>query len=350
MMNHDVVRDRIVRLVAPLLLMRMMVCCWAFINNPISLPSHRLSLTGVHSSSTSTGSYSEERILHITKSPSVERISRKTQEHRFTGEYEYSGLELWLDLRGSSLTPKTALQLWAMEGQKENMYAPPFVKCLVSSMEMSYSSPSLDRYDDIDVLIVEERMDDDDDMQYITQQQLYDPSPSSSSSNYCLGRILNLHASSSSKPMLPDPLLAMEHASNGQWIIIDTDGWKKIEADERLRMSLPLLELIASSSAATAASTKKCAGNNRGGIGLTCHTNNEVVKTIMFIQSMMAGGGGDGRQVRTKTLTSGIVIPDEDNTSIPSAGANDESTTHHFAIVVPYDIELLRTAQLLLGK
>jgi hypothetical protein len=280
----------------------------------------------------------------------VERISRKTtQEHRFTGEYEYSGLELWLDLRGTSLTPKTALQLWAMEGQKENViYAPPFVKCLVSSMEMSYSSPSLDIYDDIDVLIVEERMDDDDDMQYIVQQQTCNPSPSSS--NYCIGRMLNLQVSSSSKPILPNPLPAMEHASNGQWIIIDTDGWKKIEADERLRMALPLLELIASSSAATAASTTKCASNNRGGIGLTCHTNNEVVKTIMFIQSMLAGGGGDGRQVRTKTLTSGIVIPDEDNTSIPSAGANDESTTHHFAIVVPYDIELLRTAQLLLGK
>jgi hypothetical protein len=274
----------------------------------------------------------------------VERISRKTQEHRFTGEYEYSGLELWLDLRGTSLTPKTALQLWAMEGQKENMHAPPFVKCLVSSMEMSYSSPSLDIYDDIDVLIVEERMDGDDDMQYIVQQQTYDPS-SSSLSNYCIGRILNLQASSS-KPILPDPLPAMEHASNGQWIIIDTDGWKKIEADERLRMALPLLELIASSSA-TAASTT-CASNNRGGIGLTCHTNNEVVKTIMFIQSMLAGGGGDGRQVRTKTLTSGIVIPDEDNTSIPSA--DNESTMHHFAIVVPYDMELLRTAQLLLGK
>ena len=324
------------RLVASLLLIRI-CCCWAFFNS-INPPSYRSSLTGIYSSATSTGSsYSEDRILY--NKSSSERIRRKTQEHRFTGEYEYSGLELWLDLRGTSLTPKTALQLWAMEGQKENIYAPP-VKILVSSMEMSYNSPSLDRYDDIDVLIVQERMNDDDDMQYIVQQKTDDPSPSSS--NYCIGRILNLQTSFS-KPILPDPLPAMEHASNGQWIIIDTDGWKKIEADERLRMALPLLELISSSSA-TAASTKSA--SNRGGTGLTCQTNNEVVKTIMFIQSMMAGGGVDGRQVRTKTLTSGIVIP-EDNTSIPSA--DNESTTHHFAIVVPYDIELLRTAQLLLS-
>ena len=323
------------RLVASLLLIRI-CCCWAFFKS-INPSSYRSSLTGIHSSATGTGSScSEERILY--NKSSLERIRGKTQEHRFTGEYEYSGLELWLDLRGTSLTPKTALQLWAMDGQNNENTPPPFVKCLVSSMEMSYNSPSLDRYDDIDVLIVQERMDDNDDMQYIVQQQTYDPSPSSSS-NYCIGRILNLQTSLS-KPILPDPLPAMEHASNGQWIIIDTDGWKKIEADERLRMALPLLELISSSSDATAST-------NGGGTGLTCHTNNEVVKTIMFIQSMMAGGGGDGRQVRTKTLTSGIVIH-EDNKSIPSA--DNESTTHHFAIVVPYDIELLRTAQLLLGK
>ena len=81
---------------------------------------------------------------------------------------------------------------------------------------------------------------------------------------------------------------------------------------------------------------------------MTFHTNNEIVNTIMFIQSMTAGGGGDGQQVRAKTLNSGIVIP-EDDRSITSAGIN-ESTMHHFSIVVPYDIELLITAQLLLGK
>lgn len=319
---------------ASLLLIRI-CCCWAFLNNPISLSSHhRLSLKGIHSSSES--SYSEERILY-NKSPS-ERIRKRTrEEHHFTGEYKYSGIELWLDLRGSSISPKTALRLWAMEGQNnDNTPPPPFVKCLVSSMEISYNSPPVESYDDIDVLIVEERIDDND-MQYIVQQTKT-PS-SSSSSNYCIGRILNLLVSSS-KPILPDPLPAMEHASDGQWIIIDTDGWKKIEVDKRLCMALPLLELISSS--CVTASTKS-------GIGLTCHTNNEVVKTIMFIQSMLAGGGGNGRQVRTKTLTSGIVIP-EDNMSLISAGANEASTTHHFAIVVPYDIELLRTAQLLLGE
>jgi hypothetical protein len=128
----------------------------------------------------------------------------------------------------------------------------------------------------------------------------------------------------------------MEIASNGQWIVLDTEGWKRIEEEERLRMALPLLELISSSASRS---------SGGGGIGLTCHTNNEVVKAVMFIQSMTNGGGSDGRQVRTKTLKSGIVILEDDTgIALPSS---IQSTTHHFAIVVPYDIELLRTAKLL---
>lgn len=254
----------------------------------------------------------------------------------------YSGLELWLDLRGTSLTPKTALELWDLEEHRcSNDYSDgftnaPFVKCLVSSTEASFASPSQNSDDEInqniDVLLIAEGPDDDD-MAFIFQQS--DPSTKSSPASVCIGRLLSLQASSY-MPILPDPLPAMEIASNGQWIVLDTDGWKRIEEEERLRMALPLLELISSSASRS---------SGGGGIGLTCHTNNEVVKAVMFIQSMTNGGGSDGRQVRTKTLKSGIVILEDDTgIALPSS---IQSTTHHFAIVVPYDIELLRTAKLL---
>ena len=42
-------------------------------------------------------------------------------------------LQLWIDLRGTSLTPKTALELWSLEDDNNNNA--PFTKCLVSSIE-----------------------------------------------------------------------------------------------------------------------------------------------------------------------------------------------------------------------
>ena len=279
-----------------------------------------------------TGSSSAERSLHRT---SIWKRVGSSQEHDPGG-----GFELWLDLRGTSLSPKTARELWDLEEHRggescwDRSPDAPFVKCLVSSADTSFASPSQNSDDEltqkIDVLVVR-KGGDEEGMRCIVQQ----PDPSNVS--ICVGRLLPVQVSLS-MPLLPDPMPAMEAASNGQWIVIDTNGWKKIEEGERLRMALPLFELISTSSAQS---------SSGGGIGLTCHTNNEVVKAVMFIQSMTNGGGGNGRQMRTKTLNSGIIVPDDDNPST-RAGAN-LSKARRFAIVVPFEMELLRTAKLLFG-
>ncbi|KAL3777910.1 hypothetical protein ACHAW5_007816 [Stephanodiscus triporus] len=291
---------------------------------------------GMHST---TGSSAGRKLCDI----SVRERNSVSQEHDHGGN---KGLELWLDLRCTSLTPKTALELWDLEEHRGNDYCAerinaPFVKCLVSSTGTSFVSPFQISEDEmnqnIDVLLVAEGADDED-MPFIFQQP--NPSMMSSTKSVCIGRLLSLRASSS-MPLLPDPLPAMEVAFNGQWIVVDTDGWKKIEEEERLRMALPLLELISSSAARS---------SGRGGIGLTCHTKNEVVKAVMFIQSMTNGGGSDGRQVRTKTLRSGIVILEDDIAITSEWPSAIESKAHHFAIVVPFDMELLRTAKLLFAE
>jgi hypothetical protein len=271
-----------------------------------------------------------ERSLNRT---SVGKRVGTSQEHDPGG-----GLELWLDLRGTSLSPKTALELWDLEehrgGESLSDRSPdaPFVKCLVSSADTTFASPSQNSDNEIDqnidVLLVTEGGDDEG-MRFIVQQL------DQSNVSICIGRLLSVQASSS-MPILPDPLPAMEVASNGQWIVIDTNGWKKIDEGERLRMALPLFELIS-----TSAAKSSCGG----GIGLTCHTNNEVVKAVMFIQSMTNCGGSNGIQMRTKTLLSGIVVPDDDTPT--TRASTNPSTTRRFAIVVPYEMELLRTAKLL---
>ena len=330
---------RLVAICGLLLTRFVPIKCFAFSHHQIPttltfMSSPRPLSTGIHSI---TGSSAERSLLDM----SVWEHDGGSKEQD-PGGNKYSGLELWLDLRGTSLTPKTALELWDLEEHRcsndysEGFTNAPFVKCLVSSTEASVASPSQNSEDEInqniDVLLIAEGPDDDD-MAFIFQQS--DSSTKSSPASVRIGRLLSLQASSS-MPILPDPLPAMEIASNGQWIVLDTDGWKRIEEEERLRMALPLLELISSSASRS---------SGGGGIGLTCHTNNEVVKAVMFIQSMTNGGGSDGRQVRTKTLKSGIVILEDDTViALPSS---IQSATHHFAIVVPYDIELLRTAKLL---
>jgi len=193
----------------------------------------------------------------------------------------------------------------------------PFAKCLASSEDSSANQSR----DGIDVLVTAK--DEGRDMASITSKK------------GDIGRILALQTSSS-MPVLPDPLPVMDVLSKGQWVVIDTSGWMKIDEGERLSMALPLIELFSSAAPRD---------TRTGGIGFTCRTKNEVVRTAMFIQSMTNGGNSEGRNVRTKTLSSGIVVPDDDAV----VGFVSGFAAPRFAIICPYDMELLRTATLLLG-
>jgi len=246
-----------------------------------------------------------------------------SNSHSSDQQSSENNLQLWIDLRGTSLTPKTALELWSLEDDNNA----PLTKCLVSSIEKNAKDD--DTSNNLDILLVEEGGDTTNDMLIISQQTEH------------IGRILSLQTSSTSMPMLPnDPLSAIDIVSKGQWLLIDTNDWKKVEEDERISMTLPLIDLISSGFTNDT--------SNGGGIGITCHTNNEVVKMAMYIQSMMNASGGSDN-TKTRTLDSGIVVPDD----IGSGSSSDDTTNQNnsmkqrFAIIVPFDMELLRTAKLL---
>ena len=95
----------------------------------------------------------------------------------------------------------------------------------------------------------------------------------------------------------------------------------------------------------------------RGRIGWTCHSKNEVVKAAMWIQSMGIGSGFGGREgsgmMRTKTLESGILIPEDFTRETAIDGSTSDHAvdrTFSFAIIVPYDLGLIRTSMLLFGN
>ncbi len=298
--------------------------------------------------------------IYSPASDSAERIINSIHDNNIddgsfsSGNDRSSGIEIWLDLRSSSLTPKAALELFNLEETVNNLLPhdvhdnngmdrvrnTPFHKCLISSV--GNSNGVLHPQDDnainqcIEILIVSECADGNE-MPRIFQQ--IDTSSTSSATDAGVGRLLPLKASSN-VPVLPDPLPAMEVVSKGQWIILDTEGWKKVDEEERLRLVLPLLELL---------STGVC-GSDSGGIGMTCLTTNEIVKAFMFIQCMTSGGGSDGKSVRTKTLESGIVVPQQNEKNFDSALSSGTTSMRRFAIVVPCDMGLLRTAKLMLAN
>merc|ERR1711933_441741 len=80
---------------------------------------------------------------------------------------------------------------------------------------------------------------------------------------------------------------------------------------------------------------------DRGGVGLTCHTKNEVVIAAMKIQSMI---NGDGALATTNVVTSesGILVSD-------TSSVDKDTPKRKFALILPFDIKMMKTAKMLLS-
>jgi len=221
-------------------------------------------------------------------------------------------IDIWLDLRRTSITPKMALELWQAEIQDAQLDQGlskkfPFTKCLVS-----HGEHNLDPSNDIDVIMMDK---DESSFRFI--------SPIQSAS---VGEIVSLESTQSNSPVLPDPLPLMDKFSNKQWIILDTNAWKKIDEVGKLDSIFPLIELITSTKAR----------DKNGRIGWTCHSKNEVIKSAMWIRYQT-----NISERNIKTLPSGIIIPGD---TVANAPAPQDSDNAMFVIVVPYDVGILRTA------
>ncbi|KAL7474949.1 hypothetical protein ACHAW6_000889 [Cyclotella cf. meneghiniana] len=233
-------------------------------------------------------------------------------------------IELWLDLRGTTITPKMAIEMWKTEiedGQMEHEHPgpspnAPFSKCLISFDERQQIEFTIeDTLCSMDVLMVGRDG-------YSFKSIYAQPSD-------LIGTIVSLKSSqSTAMPLLPDPLSLIEKYSNGEWILFDTKEWKKYGEDEKLGMLFPLVELVGSVDRNV----------NNGRIGWTCHSRSEVIKSAMWKKCQP--------DISTKTLDSGIVIPG-DEIADGRVVQNDERTK--YVITVPYDSGLLRAAMSLIN-
>jgi len=330
---------------------------WSIIVPLGLLPLGCLSFHIIQPHVTSKSSTSSSSCLYSTKSSAdTEYVSpfnlEELNNDSSLPNNDNNGVEIWLDCRHTSLSPSTALELWDLECPDANYnnddvgltkLGAPFTKCLVSpsdNVSNSNGEKQMQLQNNIQVLV-------DSGTNNNNNKQTTESTSSSS-----WGKVLPLQTNTQSMPILPDPLPAMETISQGQYIILDTTkGWKKVEEEQRLSYLLPLAELI--SSGATTGGEN--GSSSSGGIGFTCLTKNEVVKVAMWIQSITnnnrSGDGGGGQNVRVKTLENGLVIPDYDGdvmSDLQKQFGSSRQARLQYAIVVPYDVGLLKTASMLL--
>ncbi len=291
------------------------------------------------------GLYTKWKFTRRTNFPLAHRNQENIHESgNFKTPNDERVFELWLDLRGTRLSPKTALDLWFAEGLQScasthSFDLPhPFVKCLVSSKSEQLDYAFLTFLNDavgnktIEVMFLggEERPDKNNlsGIQNIIQYSTI------SKESIVSGRLFSLVTSPSSfrVPLLPDPLPAIETASQGKWVVLDTNGWKNLDEQERISLVVGLVELISS-----------FAAENHGGIGLTCRSSTEVADIAMWIQSICSDSS---RKVTAKCTESGIFIPNDEYSSNDIVPGGQRHPM--FSIIVPFDMKLIRTALMLL--
>eukprot|EP00985_Skeletonema_marinoi_P005419 scaffold2351_cov120-Skeletonema_marinoi.AAC.4 len=335
-----------------LMMVHNIAIVWSIIVPLGLLPLGCLSFHIIQPHVTSKSSTSSSSCIYSTKSSADTEYVSPFDLGEFKNESslpknDNNGVEIWLDLRCTSLSPSTALELWDLECTDANYNndgggglaksGAPFTKCLVSPSDKSNSKSEkqMQLQNNIQVLV-------DSGTNNNNNEQTTESS---------WGKVLPLQTNTQSMPILSDPLPAMEIISQGQYIVLDTTkGWKKVEEEQRLSYLLPLAELISSG-----ATTGGENGGSSGGIGFTCLTKNEVVKVAMWIQSITnnnrSGDGGGGQNVRVKTLENGLVIPDHDDdvtSDLQKQFGSSRQARLQYAIVVPYDVGLLKTASMLL--
>lgn len=262
----------------------------------------------------------------------LESALAKPEGESFCGESDLpqnlpSGVELWLDLRGTAILPSAALShlsddLWgefdALAARGKSMVD----RVLVSEANLQKALYHIDSEDHVDTFFVR---DEDD--------ALIDAKDQST-----VGRLISLKENE-----MVDPIPAMDTVSLGEWAVVDSSD---IEDTEKKRDAVSgLVEFLSSGATAPAGLLLGGAweGNNAGkepsgGIVLCCQSKADVLNSGALIQSSSGS---------FTTTDSGIIV----QTETTDAELGNVSTDAPFksAVAIPFDMNLWKTASFVFG-
>ena len=143
---------------------------------------------------------------------------------------------------------------------------------------------------------------------------------------------------------LTDPIPALQCVSQGEWVVIQPNDNDDEQQQQRKIAVDSLVELLVASTSSLSSlllndDNPKEATNNvgMGGVAIVCQNKSDIVHAGAIIQSLLGNGN------RVTCTESGIFIPSSDNDQSPP-------TLLKFAIVLPMDVMLWKTAFFVFGK
>lgn len=241
-------------------------------------------------------------------------------------------VELWLDLRQTSMPPQTALlhltnDLW-------DEYKPPGDKSFIVDKVLMNMNDNLgaivddirDEFEtEIGVMIMDEGK-----MYEINEGGIMLP----------VGKGVKIEMDENGGINVnKDPLPVLDAVSKGEWVILDDHT----EGDNASISNL--VELVSSGAGVFNMGTTNADESplSPGGLGLSCSTQARVMEMGALIQSVSGGKGFE-------TTESGILVQSTENSSNSNGGVSRDGNAIEYAIAMPFDAMLWKTSSLIFGS
>lgn len=235
-------------------------------------------------------------------------------------------VQLWLDLRKTSVPPLTALlhltnDLW-------DEYIPQTDKSFIVDKVLVGDNMNLKNvaemiYDEFETEVSILVAEDDklyelgNDVGFMTEK----------------GSIIQIEKEGEYVNVDTNPLPVLDIVSKGSWALLDKEKYIEIDSITNL------VELISSSAPMFGSLEESTSAKAYGGIGLSCESQSDVVEMGAMIQAMQSSKG-------YQATDTGILVQKE--TEVDQV-EGDEGGSIEYALVLPFDSQIWKTSSYLFG-
>ena len=235
-------------------------------------------------------------------------------------------VQLWLDLRRSSIAPQAALLHLTNDLWEE--FVPPNNKSFIVDKVIINMCANLNSI----VRDIREEFETEIGILVADRDGIFEIDDAGIMSSTGTGTIIDLDRDDKGVITLNvNPLPVLDAVSKGQWVLLDVDKQQSGDVSNLVDLVSNGLAFGASGGASNDALVSS------GGIGVTCSSQSDVMEMGALVQSLSGTKG----YTRTK---SGILVQNGD-----TAAGVATSASIGYAIVMPFDAQLWTTSSFILG-
>jgi len=233
-------------------------------------------------------------------------------------------VQLWLDLRKSSISPQAALLHLSNDLWEE--FVPPNNKSFIVDKVVINMCANLNTI----VRDIREEFETEIGILVVDRDGIFEINDAGSMSSTGTGTIIDLDRDDKGLILLNvNPLPVLDAVSKGEWVLLDVDD--NVDTGDVSN----LVELVSNGLAFGGLGGSDVA--SFGGIGVTCSSQADVMEMGALVQSLSGKKG-------YKATKSGILVQNGD-----TAAGVSTSESIGYAIVMPFDAQLWKTSSFVLG-